>query len=164
MESENQSASGFASTPPTCSPPVSTFVTLKDGIKYGDGTVLDATLYAAQLNRLLTIGPSCPNDVADTLAVPYVKSIEAPDAKTIVITLKNPVAYFIQILATAPWVASDPKAFPADKCNLFPDAPIYGVGPWYISQYTKDEQIVLDPGIGFGKPPGACAAKISTSP
>lgn len=123
--------------------------TLKDGIKYGDGTVLDATLYAAQLNRLLTIGPSCPNDVADTLAVPYVKSIEAPDAKTIVITLKNPVAYFIQILATAPWVASDPKAFPADKCNLFPDAPIYGVGPWYISQYTKDEQIVLDPNPNY---------------
>ena len=76
--------------------------TLKDGIKFGDGTPLDATMYAAQLNRLLTIGPNCPNDVADTLAVPYVKSITAPDAKTIVFTLKVPVAYFIQILATAP--------------------------------------------------------------
>jgi peptide/nickel transport system substrate-binding protein len=119
--------------------------TLKDGIKFGDGTPLDATLYAAQLNRLLTIGPSCPNDVADTLAIPYVASIKAPDAKTIVFTLKQPVAYFIQILATAPYTASDPKSFPADQCNLFPPAPIYGVGPWYISQYTKDEQIVLDP-------------------
>jgi peptide/nickel transport system substrate-binding protein len=119
--------------------------TLKDGIKFGDGTPLDATIYAAQLNRLLTLGPTCPNDVADTLTIPYVKSIEAPDAKTIVITLKNPVAYFIQILTTAPYVASDPKMFKADACNLFPSAPIYGVGPWYISQYTKDEQIVLEP-------------------
>jgi len=119
--------------------------TLKDGIKFGDGSEFNATIYAAQLNRLLTIGPSCPNDVADTLAVPYVSKIEAPDAKTIVITLKQPVAYFIQILGTAPWVASDPKTFPADACNLFPSAPIYGVGSFFISQYTKDEQIVLEP-------------------
>jgi peptide/nickel transport system substrate-binding protein len=119
--------------------------TLKDGIKFGDGTALDATTYAAQLNRLLTIGPKCPNDVADSLVVPYVKSITAPDAKTIVFTLKNQVAFFTSLLATAPYVASDPKIFPADKCVLFPTAPIYGVGPWYISQYTQKEQIVLDP-------------------
>ncbi|MGE5124199.1 MAG: ABC transporter substrate-binding protein [Acidobacteriaceae bacterium] len=119
--------------------------TLRDGIKFGDGSDFNATIYAAQLNRLLTIGPSCPNDVADTLAIPYVESIEAPDAKTIVITLKQPVAYFIQLLATGPWVASDPKIFLADQCVLFPEAPIYGVGSFYISQYTKDEQIVLEP-------------------
>jgi peptide/nickel transport system substrate-binding protein len=119
--------------------------TLVDGVKFGDGTPLDATLYAAQLNRLLTIGPTCPNDVADSLAVPYVDSITAPDAKTIVFKLKQPTAFFIQILATAPYVPSDPKTFTADACNLFPTAPIYGVGPWYISQYTPKEQIVLDP-------------------
>lgn len=119
--------------------------TLKDGIKFGDGTPLDATIYAAQLSRLLTIGPKCPNDVADSLAVPFVKSITAPDAKTMVFTLKAPVAFFLQLLATAPYTASDPKIFPADKCVLFPTAPIYGVGPWYISQYTQNEQVVLDP-------------------
>ena len=73
--------------------------TLKDGIKFGDGTPLTATVYAAQLNRLLTIGPKCPNDVADSLAVPYVKSITAPDDKTIVFTLTTPIAFFPQILA-----------------------------------------------------------------
>ncbi len=82
--------------------------TLKDGIKFGDGTPLDATVYAQQLNRLLTIGPKCPNDVADSLAVPFVKSITAPDAKTIVFTLKAPIAYFKGILASSPYVASDP--------------------------------------------------------
>jgi peptide/nickel transport system substrate-binding protein len=119
--------------------------TLKDGIKFADGTPLDATMYAAQLNRLLTIGSKCPNDVADTLAVPYVKSITAPDAKTIVFTLKVPVAYFLQILAVAPYVSSDPKTFPADQCVLFPTAPIYGTGPWFISQYNQSEQMVLEP-------------------
>ncbi len=119
--------------------------TLKDDIKFGDGTPLDATVYAAQLNRLLTIGPSCPNDVADALAIPYVESITAPDAKTIVFKLKTTVSYFIQILATAPYTASDPKTFPADQCVLFPQAPIYGVGPWYVSQYTQKESVVLEP-------------------
>ena len=31
------------------------------------------------------------------------------------------------------------------QCVLFPSAPIYGVGPFYISQYTQNEQIVLEP-------------------
>ncbi len=119
--------------------------TLKDGIKFGDGSPFDATIYAAQLNRLLTIGPTCPNDVADTLAIPYVSKIEAPDAKTIVFTLKNPVAYFIQTPGNCPLGRIGSQDFHPDACNLFPSAPIYGVGPFYISQYTKDEQIVLEP-------------------
>lgn len=119
--------------------------TLKEGVKFADGSPFDATIYAAQLNRLLTIGPSCPNDVADTLAIPYVNTIEAPDAKTIVFTLKVPVAYFLQILAVSPYFSSDPKIFPADQCVLFPEAPIYGTGPWFISQYNQSEQMVLDP-------------------
>jgi peptide/nickel transport system substrate-binding protein len=119
--------------------------TLKDGIKFGDGTELTATMYAEQLNRLLTIGPTCPNDVADALAVPYIKSIEAPDAKTIVFTLTTPIAYFRNILATSPFVATNPKTFPTDQCVLYPKAPIYGTGPWYVSQFNADEQMVLEP-------------------
>lgn len=120
-------------------------VTLKDGIKFADGSPLDATAYAAELNRLLTIGPTCPNDVADSLAIPFVKSVTAPDAKTLVFTLKAPVAFFTQLLAISPYVTADSKVFPADKCVLFPDAPIYGTGPWYISQYNQSEQMVLLP-------------------
>jgi peptide/nickel transport system substrate-binding protein len=119
--------------------------TLKDGIKFGDGTPLTATVYAAQLNRLLTIGPKCPNDVADTLAVPYIKTITAPDDKTIVFQLTTPIAFFPQILAGSPFVVSDPKTFKADACNLFPKAPVYGVGAWYIDSYNADEQMVLKP-------------------
>jgi peptide/nickel transport system substrate-binding protein len=118
---------------------------LKDGIKFGDGTDLTAKIYVDQLNRLLTIGPKCPNDVADTLAVPYVDSITNPSGNTIVFKLKQPIGYFLQILARPPYVASDPKIFPADKCELFPPAPIYGTGPFYISQFTAKEQIVYEP-------------------
>jgi peptide/nickel transport system substrate-binding protein len=123
--------------------------TLKDGIKFGDGTPLTATIYAAQLNRLLTIGPKCPNDVADSLAVPFVKSITAPDDKTIVFVLTTPIAYFRNLLATAPFVAADPNIFKADACTLFPTAPIYGTGPWFVSQFNADEQMVLEPNPNY---------------
>ncbi|MGA2111959.1 MAG: ABC transporter substrate-binding protein [Anaerolineales bacterium] len=119
--------------------------TLKDGIKFGDGTPLTATLYAQQLNRLLTIGPKCPNDVADSLAVPYVKSITAPDDKTLVFTLVSPIGFFPGLLATSPYVPADPNNFPVDKCVTNPVAPIYGVGPWYIAQYDPDTQMVFKP-------------------
>jgi peptide/nickel transport system substrate-binding protein len=119
--------------------------TLKDGIKFGDGTDLTAKIYVDQLNRLLTIGPKCPNDVADTLAVPYIDTITNPSGNTIVFKLKSPVGYFLQILARPPYVASDPNIFPADKCVLFPTAPIYGTGPFYISQFTAKEQAVFEP-------------------
>jgi peptide/nickel transport system substrate-binding protein len=120
-------------------------LTLRDGIKFGDGTDLTATMYAEELNRLLTIGPDCPNGVASALATPYLASITAPDDKTIVFTLKAPTGYFAQLLATAPYVPASPKLFPADQCVLFPPAPVFGVGPWIITQYTQGEQWVLEP-------------------
>ena len=121
--------------------------TLKDGIKFGDGTPLDATVAASQLNRLLTIGSgaTCPNAVAASLAVPFVKSITAPDAKTIVFTLTMPIAYFPELLATGPYMITDPNIFPLDQCVTVPPAPIYGTGPWFISQYVQNESMVLDP-------------------
>ncbi|MGD8632886.1 MAG: ABC transporter substrate-binding protein [Anaerolineales bacterium] len=119
--------------------------TLRDGIMFADGTELTASMYADQLNRLLTIGPECPNGVADALATPYVESITAPDEKTVVFQLKSPIGYFMQILAGAPYIPAHPDIFPADECVLFPEAPVYGVGPWFISQYTQGEQVVLEP-------------------
>ncbi len=139
-------ATGLATAMPDISADGLTYTfTLRDGIKFGDGTDLTAQSYADQLNRLLTIGPDCPNGVAGALATPYVESITAPDAKTIVFKLKNPVGYFPQILAGAPYTPADPSTFPADECVLFPEAPIYGVGPWFVSQFTAGEQIVFEP-------------------
>jgi peptide/nickel transport system substrate-binding protein len=120
-------------------------VTMQSGIKFADGLELTAPMFAEQLNRLLTIGPSCPNDVADALAIPYVESITATDDTTLVFKLKAAIAYFPQILATAPYTPAHPDIFPTTECNLFPPAPIYGVGPWYISQRTENEQVVLEP-------------------
>jgi peptide/nickel transport system substrate-binding protein len=118
--------------------------TLKSGIKFADGSDLDANVFAGQINRMLTLGPTCPNDVAGSLGTPFVDSVTATDASTLVFKLKAPVAFFDQLLATPPYAASDPKIF-GDTCNLFPPAPIYGSGAWYIQSYTQNEQMVLVP-------------------
>ncbi len=125
--------------------------TLKDGIQFGDGTPLDATSYAEQLNRLLAPGPGpdCPNGVAGALAAPFVDSIEAPDASTIVFHLTRPVGFFNEIVARPTYFPADPNIYPADECVLFPEAPIYGTGPWYISEYTQNEQTVLKPNPNY---------------
>ncbi len=119
--------------------------TLKDGIKFADGTALDATSYAAQLTRMLTVGPgaSCPNAVVPSLALPFVDTITAPDAKTIVFKLKVAAPFFNEILATPPYGTADPKIYTTKECTLFPPAPIYGTGPYYISQYTQNESLVF---------------------
>lgn len=132
-------------------------VTLRDGITFSDGTALTAPMYAEQLNRLLTIGPDCPNGVANALATPFLESVEAPDDTTLVFTLTRPVAYFPELLATAPFVASHPGTFPADECVLFPEAPIPGVGPFTIAEYTQGEQTVLERNPSYT---GALAPKV----
>jgi len=120
---------------------------LREGIKFADGLALTAPAFAEQLNRLLTVGPgeTCPNGVASALAVPYLEKVEATDDVTIVFTLKAAIGFFSQILATAPYVPAHPDIFTKDACNLFPTAPVYGVGPWFITQYTQAEQLVLEP-------------------
>ncbi len=118
---------------------------LREGVKFADGLDLTAPMYAEQLTRLLTIGPDCPNNVAGALATPYVESIEAPDDETIVFTLSTPIGFFSQILAGAPYIPTHPDIYSLEECVLFPEAPVYGVGPWFISQINYDEQIVLEP-------------------
>ena len=48
-------------------------------------------------------------------------------------------------MASATYTPANPKIYPADKCELFPPAPIYGTGPWFVSQFTPGEQIVFEP-------------------
>jgi peptide/nickel transport system substrate-binding protein len=119
--------------------------TLKDGIKFGDGSDFNAQIYADSMTRTLTIGPDCPNGVAGALVTPYLESVEAPDDKTVVFHLTQPVAYFMQLVASATYTVANPGNFKADECTLFPEAPVYGTGPWFVSQFTPDEQIVFEP-------------------
>jgi len=145
LPGELELVTGLATAMPEISEDGLTYtLTLREGVQFSDGLELTAPMYAEQLNRLLTIGPECPNNVASTLATPFLESIVGNEDGTMVFTLTRRVAYFPQLLASAPFIPAHPDSFPLTECATFPEAPIHGVGPWYISSYTPDEQTVLE--------------------
>jgi len=68
--------------------------------------------------------------------------VDAPDAKTVVYHLKDSYAFFPALTATPPFIAANPKDFPADKLNAFP-ATLDGDGPYRMVSYASGQQLVL---------------------
>lgn len=120
-------------------------IKLKEGLEFGDGTPLTAEGYAAQINdRLLVLEGS--GGVGPALGQPYVSSVEALDDVTVKFNLTDTWGFFEQLLAGAPYWPINPTQFPAgpDAALVeFPEAPIYGNGPYYIESYAPEEQVVL---------------------
>jgi peptide/nickel transport system substrate-binding protein len=111
--------------------------TLRDGIKFADGTPLTADNYVYAWDRFNTL----EGQVSGLVQV-YVDSVEAPDAQTVVYKLKNPIGFFPALAATAPFVAVNPNEFPADEIVAFPDK-IDGIGPYKMVSHVPGEQMVL---------------------
>ena len=129
-------------------------VKLREGLTFGDGTPLTADVAAAQLTRVLTISETGPNQVGLTLGNPYVDSIEAVDELTLQFNLPAALAFFPQLLATAPYIPTNPAIFPEDELNIFPDTPLTGTGPWIITEIIPDETVTLEPNPNYyGDPP-----------
>jgi len=138
---------GIASLPVASEDGLSWTVTLRAGLTFGDGTPLTVEMAVDQLNRLLNteLQASAPNQVGNTLAAPYVESIEAVGDNMIRFNLLGPAGFFPQILAGAPYTIAHPDIFAAEEMNLLPEAPIYGLGPWTITSLVTGEQTVLEP-------------------
>jgi peptide/nickel transport system substrate-binding protein len=138
---------GIASLPVASADGLSYEVTLRDGLVFGDGTPLTLDMAVTQLNRLMNaeLQASAPNQVGDVLAIAYLESIEGVGDDTIRFNLKSPAGFFPQILAGAPFVVGYPDTYPPDELNLLPDTPLYGLGPWIITDITPAEQTVLEP-------------------
>ncbi|GAB4480168.1 MAG: ABC transporter substrate-binding protein [Anaerolineae bacterium] len=125
--------------------------TIEPGWKYPDGTDLVAGDFARGITRALTLeGEVSP------LVLPYVASVEAPDDQTLVITLNSPRGDFLQIVSSTPYMPIPEGAFPDNEIVEFPET-LYGVGPWQITSYTVNEQVVLErnPNYKEGFPEGA---------
>ncbi|MCC7448892.1 MAG: peptide ABC transporter substrate-binding protein [Anaerolineae bacterium] len=113
--------------------------TLRDGLKFADGTPLDAKVYVEGLKRI----PALKGDV-QALFTSYVDKVEAPDAKTIVFTLKDVYGFFNALIAGCPpYYPVNPKTYPADKLNQFP-VTIDGIGPYRMTSFKQGEQMVLE--------------------
>ena len=97
------------------------------GVKFSDGSPLTAEDVKFSFERNVKIAD--PNGASSLLA--NMKSIEAPDPKTVVFHLKAPDATWPLVLATASSRSSRPTVFPADKLQA--DDKVVGSGRYTVA-------------------------------
>lgn len=114
---------------------------LRTGLKFSDGSPLDAAAVKASLQRYQT--QTNKADLAD------VASVDAPDPTTVVIKEKTPDSSLVLVLADRAGMVVGPTAANAD----FAQKPV-GAGPYTLVSYSPGDRLVLkrNPNF-FGTPP-----------
>jgi peptide/nickel transport system substrate-binding protein len=110
--------------------------TLREGVKFHDGTDFNAEAVKANLERYRTEEKSTRKN-----ELKAVDSIEAADAKTLKITLKEPFAPFLSVLTDRSGMIVSPKAV-ADQSGDIRNQPV-GTGPFKYESRVKGDTITL---------------------
>ncbi|MEV5828730.1 ABC transporter substrate-binding protein [Spirillospora sp. NPDC052242] len=99
---------------------------LRDGMTFSSGAPVTAAAVKATLERTLsTPGPN-------SFTVASVESVDAPDARTVVLHLKGPDGALLRSLAGAVGVIGDPKTLDTERTALNP----VGSGPYVLDAST----------------------------
>ncbi|GAA4719661.1 ABC transporter substrate-binding protein [Brevibacillus fulvus] len=109
--------------------------TLKEGIKFQDGTDFNAEAVKFNLERDLS------DNSKRKAELNLVDKIETPDAKTVVVTLKSPFAPFISVLTDRAGMMVSPaavKQYGDDYINH----PV-GTGPFVFVEHVKGDHVTL---------------------
>src|SRR5215470_7771634 len=106
---------------------------LRPGIKFHDGSMLTASDVKATYDKIV-FPPAGVRSVRKTHYT-AVKSVEAPDASTVVFHLKFPSASLLDNLAS-PWNVIYPKKYLDKDPNYF-KANVVGSGPFKFKHYTR---------------------------
>ena len=112
--------------------------TLRDNLKFADGTPVTAQDYVRAWDRLNSL-----EGQVSGLIQAYVESAEAPDDKTIVYHLKESYGFFTALAAVAPFVPGDPSVFTDAEIVQFPTK-VDGIGPYRMVSLVAGEQMVLE--------------------
>ncbi|WP_024796542.1 ABC transporter substrate-binding protein [Tomitella biformata] len=111
---------------------------LRDGVEFSDGTPLDASAVKFAWDRMKDPGVV----VADLAQAAMLESTEVVDARTLTVTLVEPVPGFAQaVLQTSlNWIAS-PATLAADQSVM--DSNPIGAGPFTLERWSRQDVIVL---------------------
>jgi len=116
--------------------------TLREGVRFHNGRLMTADDVVYSFQRLLS--PETASPRAKDFAV--IQSVSAPDAKTVVFTLKKPSAAFLSNLAYG-WAAIVPK----EAAATLRDHPV-GTGPFQLVEWVKDSHVTLARFDGYFSP------------
>lgn len=112
--------------------------TLKSGLKFSDGSPLTAEDVKFSFDRNLAIAN--PQGASSLLA--SMKSLEAPDPKTVIFHLKQHDNTFPFVLSTKAMAIVPSDVFPKDK--LLPSGEVVGSGRYTVASYEPGVQTVLE--------------------
>ena len=117
--------------------PKTLLVTLREGVRFHDGTAMDAEAVRYSLNRHLTMqGSFRRSEIAD------MEAVEVVDAKTVRIRLKAPSASFLSALTDRAGMVVSPRAAEAAGRD-FGRAPVCA-GPFRFVERVAQERIVVE--------------------
>ncbi|MFB9835725.1 ABC transporter substrate-binding protein [Actinoallomurus acaciae] len=109
---------------------------LRPGLKFSDGTALDATAVKKSIER----GRDAPKSlIAAQLA--DIKTVSAPDATTVVLDLKAPNYQIPSLFAGKTGMVVNPAAFEGDAAGLATKPA--GAGPYTLTSYVENSQATL---------------------
>lgn len=112
---------------------------LRDDAVFHDGTKFDAAAAKANLDRALTLPASQRKS-----ELASVKQVDAPDAATLVITVKQPDATLLAQLSDRAGMMLSPKSFEgADSASDVGRQPVCS-GPYKFVERVQNDRIVLE--------------------
>lgn len=109
---------------------------LRDGVKFSDGTTLDADAVQKSLQRFIDRKSRYAPQVAS------IASYASPDPLTLEMTLTEPWTGFPFVLAASPGLVVSPTAVAEKGDDEFNRAPV-GAGPFVLDRYAPGEEISL---------------------
>ncbi|WP_457256042.1 ABC transporter substrate-binding protein [Pedococcus sp. P5_B7] len=143
--------------------------TLNEGWKFPSGEAMDAEAVKYSLDRALDTKGCAWSILNDLYTDPdLIKSIEAPDATTVVITLAKPDPQLLSALADTSGSIVDPSLVEAnggivkDQANTWMASHSAGGGPFLLKSYEPGTSAVLEANPTFGgKPPASSRIEVS---
>lgn len=118
---------------------------LVEGAKFPDGTAFNADAVKWSIDRVFALEGD-PN----WLVTSFVDHVEVVDEYTVKFVLLSPVNYFPLLVATQPYSPISPNCYSEDAIDA--DSMCGGVGPYKITKWDRDVEIVLEAYDGYPGP------------
>jgi peptide/nickel transport system substrate-binding protein len=120
---------------------------LVEGASFPDGTPFNAEAVKWSIDRVIRLEGD-PNWLVSS----FVSDVEVLDEYTIKFNLLAPVSYFPLLVATQPYSPVSPNCYSEDEFDA--DSLCGGVGPYQITSWDRDVEMVLEQYEGYpGDPP-----------
>jgi peptide/nickel transport system substrate-binding protein len=110
--------------------------TLRSGLQFPDGTPFDADVVKWSIDRVAALGGGISYMVTE-----YVSQTKVIDSSTVQFVLKQPVAFFPQLVANLPYYPVSPNCFPTYQFD--PNSTCGGIGPYMIVKWEHGVSIEL---------------------